>query len=232
MVKKIEDIIVFEDEHFCFINKPAHMLSIPPRQDIKTISIWDLAHARGYYICHRLDRETSGIMVLAKTAEAHRQVSIAFENKKVQKNYHAICNTATHFENTVVDLPLKVKGGKVLVSHRDGKDASTTFNTITNFSHFSIVDCQPHTGRQHQIRVHLQSQNCPIVADTLYGGIVPRLSDFKKKFTGAETSPLIQRFALHAKELKFNLFNTEYNVESPYEKDISTLLKIIEKWDN
>ena len=158
--------------------------------------------------------------------------NLKFQNKKVNKFYHTIVEGSTHFENLEVDLPLSTTTRKVYVDKQDGKKALTIFTTLENFQNFSLIECQPKTGRQHQIRVHLQSQNHPIVGDKTYGGSRPRLSDFKKKFNGEESAELIQRFALHARKIEFEAMDTEYSITCEYEKDFAILLKIIRKWNS
>ena len=231
MARRLEDAIIFEDDHYVGIHKGPHVPSIPEREDTGVKSIYDLATEKGLLICHRLDKGTSGAMVLAKTAGSHRELNLKFQNKEVKKTYHAIVHGRTAFDNLSIDLPLSTTSRKVYVNKQDGKLALTILNSIEQFQHFSLVECEPQSGRQHQIRVHLQSQNHPIVGDKTYGGTRPRLSDFKKKFSGEESAELIQRFALHAREISFKAMGNKYSIICDYEKDIAILLKILRKWD-
>jgi 23S rRNA pseudouridine955/2504/2580 synthase len=232
MGRKIEDWIIFEDEHLVAVNKPSNMPSIPERNPDGSIkSIYELAIDKGYLICHRLDKETSGIMILAKNPNSHREINLLFQNKEVKKFYHAIVHNPSFFDNLLVELPLLITKRKVFANKSEGKKAETILNTLENYKHFSLVECQPKTGRQHQIRVHLSTQNQPIVGDELYGGHKPKLNDFKRKFTGDSANELIHRFALHARRTEFTLMGKDYSIEAEYPNDFATLLKIIKKWD-
>ena len=142
------------------------MPSIPERNPDGSIkSIYELAIDKGYLICHRLDKETSGIMILAKNPNSHREINLLFQNKEVKKFYHAIVHNPSFFDNLLVELPLLITKRKVFANKSEGKKAETILNTLENYKHFSLVECQPKTGRQHQIRVHLSTQNQPIVGD-------------------------------------------------------------------
>ena len=132
---------------------------------------------------------------------------LVFEKRKVKKTYHAISHGIHTFDNFLVNLPLvTTRSGRSAVNKQKGKPSQTTFDTLENFTHFSLISCSPVSGRQHQIRIHLASQNAPIAADEIYGGELPFLSNFKKKFNlkkGSEEQPMINRFALHAYSLNF-----------------------------
>lgn len=188
-------------------------------------------------ICHRLDRETSGALVIAKNPETYRLVSMQFEHRKVKKVYHAIINGTHIFENLHVDLPILNLGNKnVAISKQHGKPAKTIFNSIQYFKHYTLVECMPITGRMHQIRIHLASQRACIAGDELYGGEPIFLSGIKKGYRigkDQEELPIMKRFALHAKQITFHIDeNTEMTFEAPYPKDFETLLKLLNKFDS
>jgi len=187
-------------------------------------------------ICHRLDRETSGALVIAKNPETYRLVSMQFEHRKVKKVYHAVINGTHVFENLHVDLPILNLGNKnVAISKQHGKAAKTIFNSIQYFKHYTLVECMPITGRMHQIRIHLASQRACIAGDELYGGEPIFLSGIKKGYRigkDQEELPIMKRFALHAKQITFHIDeNTEMTFEAPYPKDFETLLKLLNKFD-
>src|SRR5690606_12542974 len=117
-----------------------------------------------------------------------------------------------------------------------GKRGASYFNSLSYFNHFTLVECRPVTGRMHQIRIHLATQQAAIVGDALYRGKPVYLSQIKKRgFTmgrGKEEQPIMQRFALHAKELRFTIGGQPYHFEAPYPKDFATLLRQLEKYDD
>jgi 23S rRNA pseudouridine955/2504/2580 synthase len=135
----------------------------------------------------------------------------------------------------LINLPIYTTNrGKAKVSTREGKESQTLVNTLEKFKHFTLVECKPHTGRMHQIRVHLAAVDSPVVADVLYGANIPFLSEIKKKFNLArdkEERPMIERLALHAKELSFKL-GKPYRLEAPYPRDFEALLNVIRKYDS
>lgn len=183
---------------------------------------------------HRLDKETSGILIFAKHPAAYRHISMQFEHRQVTKIYHAVSAGIHNFQGVLVNLPiLPMKTGSVKIDRTEGKEAETVFNTIDVFKAHTLIECLPITGRMHQIRIHLQCLKAPIVMDSLYGGEPIYLSDFKRKFKIAkevEEQPLISRVALHARALNFGLMNGErQQVEAPYPKDMEALINQLSK---
>lgn len=234
-IKQFQEAIVFDDDHLLVINKPAFVSSIDERQ-LLAPSI--LTIARKLYpqitVCHRLDKETSGVMLLAKDAETYREISIAFEKRKVEKIYHAITAGPTGFKDLVVDFPLRETKKNVMVIDRTGKDALTVFNTLENFRHFSLIECKPKTGRMHQIRIHLSASNTPIIGDLMYGGKLPFLSQVKRKYKGtkdADERPMFSRVALHARSISFELFETPMQFTADYPSDLEVFIKLLNKYD-
>lgn len=229
------DWIVFEDNDFIVLNKPPHVPSLAERGKITAIPVF--THVKNYHpeatLAHRLDRETSGLLMVAKHADAYRHLSILFEKRKVKKIYHAIVHGQVGFTELMVDLPINTEVlGKIHIDRKTGKRATTFFNTMEVFKHFTLVECRPVTGRLHQIRVHLASQHAPLAADLMYGGKLSYLSEIKKKFTGEDEKPLINRFALHAFSIEFeDLQGNLRHFEAPYPKDFDVILKQLRKFD-
>ena len=157
------------------------------------------------------------------------------ENRKVGKLYHAVVAGHAPFDETVVDLPLHTTGkGIAIIDNGRGKKAITIFQSLAHYQHFTLVGCQPITGRLHQIRVHLASQNFSIVGDELYGGKKPMLSDYKRRFKTAKWTneePMMKRTALHSSQVHFQLFGEEHLYTAPYPKDFEVFLKLLEKYD-
>ena len=230
--------IVFEDDNLIVINKPPFLASLDEREGGEP-SV--LRMAKKYHpdaqVCHRLDKETSGLLLIAKNSATYRLVSIEFERRRVNKIYHALIGGIHVFEDVLVDLPILNLGNKnVTVNRTKGKHAETYFKSLRYFKHFTLVECRPVTGRMHQIRIHLATQQAAIVGDVLYHGKPVYLSQIKKRgFTlgrGKEEQPIMRRFALHAKELRFTIAEKPYHFEASYPKDFATLLRQLEKFDD
>ncbi|MCC7298891.1 MAG: RluA family pseudouridine synthase [Bacteroidia bacterium] len=230
----IKDWIIFENDDFAVVNKPAFVPSISERGKFTHTPLLDMAKKEwdDAILCHRLDRETSGAIIVAKNPEAYRHASIQFEKRLVEKTYHAIVDGQVRFENLKVDLSINTDNlANIHIDRKTGKKALTWFNSIAFFKHFTLMECKPVTGRLHQIRVHLASQNARIAGDLMYGSEVPMLSSIKRKMSGEDTA-LIQRFALHARSIRFKAMdNSELHIEAPYPKDFEVFLKLLNKYD-
>ena len=159
--------IVFENDNFIAINKPPGVSSLHERLG-RAVSVIELAkrHNEDLQLCHRLDKETSGVLLISKNAKAYSHAAVAFEKRKVSKHYHAVADGVHGFKDLEIELPLiTTRSGRAAINAQKGKPSKTVFNTIENFDHFSLISCKPITGRQHQIRIHLSSQQAAIAAD-------------------------------------------------------------------
>ena len=160
------------------------------------------------FVVHRIDKDTSGLVIFAKHAEAHRNLSALFESRSVGKTYIAIVHGRPSWEETVCDLPLRADGDRehrTVIDKRLGKSALTRFKLLGTEGNYSVVEASPQSGRTHQIRVHLTSLGYPIVCDPLYGSPKPvLLSSFKRGYRGdRETElPILSRLGLHAARLE------------------------------
>jgi RluA family pseudouridine synthase len=226
---KFKDLILFEDQDYILINKPPFIATLEDRNDPQNI----LAIAKEYIadaqVCHRLDKDTSGVLAIAKNPEAYRHLNMQFEDRQVVKIYHAVVDGIHHFQNELVEAPiLKQNDGTVRIS-REGKRAVTYFTTLQNYKNHTLVECKPITGRMHQIRIHLTRLNAPITGDEVYGGKPFFLSTVKRRFKlemDTEEQPLMKRMALHAFSLEFNMVNGDSTtIQAPYPKDFQALLK-------
>lgn len=230
----IEDAILFENDNVLAINKPSGISTLEDRSDSNNV----LSKVRELHPeiknCHRLDKYTSGVLLFAKNLDTYRHINRQFEARTIRKTYHALVHGITEFRDFKVDVPLLIRGnGKVVWDKRDGKLSSTTFTTIQNFREYSLLKCMPVTGRKHQIRVHLQYANHPIVADLDYGGSLIYLSQLKSnyKMSNKEERPITDRMALHAFSIQFDLQDQQsIAIEAPYPKDLQILLKQLEKY--
>jgi 23S rRNA pseudouridine955/2504/2580 synthase len=236
-ISRFPEIIIHEDDDLIIINKPAFISSLDER-NAESASIVSMAkkYCATASLCHRLDKETSGVLIIAKNQEAYREIAIQLENRNVGKLYHAVVADHAEFNELEVKLPLHTTAkGVAVVDYNKGKEAFTIFQSLKFFGHFTLVGCQPLSGRLHQIRVHLASQNFPIVGDELYGGKKPMLSSIKRKFKVGKWSneePMMKRVALHAYQIHFELKGEEHIYTAPYPKDFDVFLKLLEKYDS
>lgn len=226
---KFKDAILFEDDDYVVINKPPFISTLEDRNDPQNILLSAKSYVTDMQVCHRLDKETSGALALAKNPEAYRHLSMQFENRQVTKHYHAVVDGIHSFHVELVDKPiLKQNDGTVKIS-REGKDAQTYFSSLTSFKNHTLVQCSPITGRMHQIRIHLSILKAPILGDETYGGKPFFLSSLKRGFNlkkMTEELPFMKRMALHAFSLEFSGLNDKkVMIEAPYPKDFQALIK-------
>ena len=231
--------ILFEDQDMIVINKPAGVLSIPDRFG-KELSIKSLLQDKygTIFTVHRLDQATSGLIIFAKNAEAHKALSVLFEGRTIEKKYLGLVlgrpEPNGSIDGSIMEHP--VKKGQMHI-HVKGKAALTTYEVVTYYKHYALVSFQIHTGRTHQIRVHAKHIGHTIVSDDLYGdGEKLKLSSIKKKnFKLAkveeEERPLMGRQALHAASVQFEYKGKELHLEAPLPKDLAATLKQLEKWN-
>ncbi|WP_226390699.1 RluA family pseudouridine synthase [Penaeicola halotolerans] len=224
-----KDLIIHEDEDFIVINKPPYISTLDDRNDPRNILALAKDYCESAQVCHRLDKETSGCLVIAKNQEAYRHIAMQFEDRSVKKIYHAVVEGIHDFKKTRVDRNLSTTNKGIAKINKDGKPALTYFDTIKSYKAHTLVECQPVTGRLHQIRAHISFMNAPICGDELYGGKPLFLSQIKRKFNlkkEEEERPLMQRVALHAYAIHFeNLSGKKLDVVSPYPKDMAVLIK-------
>ncbi|RAI85927.1 RluA family pseudouridine synthase [Algoriphagus yeomjeoni] len=234
-MKKVdfENLILFENEDYLVINKPPYLSSLDDRHEAQNILDLAKAHTPDAQLCHRLDKETSGCLVIAKNPAAYRHLAMQFESRKVTKVYHAVVEGIKEFSDELVDRNLLANNKGIAKVSKDGKPAQTVFNTLKTYYVHTLVECKPITGRLHQIRVHLAYLKSPICGDTLYGGNPLYLSSIKRRFNlkkETEELPIMQRVSLHAYSIGFEgLDGTKLFVNAPYPKDFKVLVTQLEK---
>ncbi len=234
-MKKINfhDLIIYEDNDYIVINKPPFIASLKDRNDKISIQSLAVDYHPNCSLCHRLDKETSGVLAIAKNKEAYRNLSLQFERRKVIKIYHAVVVGIHNYKNLKVNMPILVNSRGTVRIDRDGKEAKTVFNSEKAYVEHTLVSCELLTGRTHQIRIHLAKKGSPIVGDLEYGGEPLYLSTIKKKFKlkkYTEEEPLMKRFALHAYKLGFSLSDNQFTeIVAPYPKDFKVLINQLEK---
>jgi 23S rRNA pseudouridine955/2504/2580 synthase len=235
-IPPFKDLILFEDDNLIFINKPADVSSLEERNsNAKSLLSMAKKYAIDAQLCHRLDKETSGVMVIAKNPEMYRVMAMKFEAREIEKRYHAIVGGVLTIQDKSIVLPLSItRNALAKIDMKEGKPAETIISTLKTWEHYSLLECKPISGRLHQIRIHLSSQNFPIVSDTQYGGIIPMLSRMKKNFKVNKFENergMMQRVALHAYNLRFAIEDKVFDVTAPYPKDMEVLLKLLDKHD-
>jgi RluA family pseudouridine synthase len=227
-----KDHILFEDEDYILVNKPPFISTLEDRHERLNLLRVAREYSSDAQVCHRLDKETSGVLAIAKNPEAYRHLSMQFEHRQVVKVYHAVVDGTHNFKDTLVDLPiLKLDDGKVRIS-KDGKQAETYFTSLKSYRLHTLLECRPVTGRMHQIRIHLASQGASITGDDMYGGKPFLLSEIKRKFNlkkDTDEQSFMKRMALHAFSLEFDdLAGNRHKIEAPYPKDMQALLRQLE----
>ena len=204
--------ILFEDPFLLVIDKPAGLVAHPPntnRANILSVSAWAESYSPGLSviggadrpgIVHRLDKETSGVMVLAKTDEAFHFLKGEFQERRVRKEYQAICFGEARFQSDHIERNIAThpqKGDRMVIAKEGGRTASTYYEVVERFVGFTLFACHPKTGRTHQIRVHMTSVGHSLVADRFY-----RARNHASASLPPE-APNPGRHCLHARRLSF-----------------------------
>jgi 23S rRNA pseudouridine1911/1915/1917 synthase len=227
------------------IDKPPRLAVLPegrgrgPGDAVVTRMLGGLEPGERIYPVHRLDKDTSGVLLVATSRRAARELSRAFHDKRVKKTYRAVVRGVMLEDEGTIDMPLnrpRRQSQQVRVDFRSGKPAITRFRVVSRFRGFTEVLLFPETGRTHQIRVHLKATGYPLAVDPIYGsphGVM--LSEIKRGYIakpGVPEKPLLSRLPLHSESLVFPLPDSNETLEAHSElpKDIRVLLAKLQRW--
>ncbi len=239
-----EDIplnIVYEDDYLMLINKPYDMVVHPagghPSGTLVNALAFhcqNLSQVNGPLkagIVHRLDRDTSGVMLTIKSDAVHSHIAMQFEKRYVKKEYIAVVEGELTFDSDEIHLPIgrhKIDSQKMAIRRDIGKEAISTYEVMERFHGYTLVKIMPKTGRTHQIRVHMRSIGHPVVADFLYSNHEScYLSDLLQKEREPEEVPIIERQALHAHKIEF--FHPIQNKKMEFQVDLPTDMSLLIK---
>lgn len=231
--------ILYEHEDFIAVSKPAGVLSIPDRFNKEKNNLLKLLRDKygDILTVHRLDRDTSGVILYARNAAMHKYLNTLFENNQVDKTYHALVEGVLNTDEGIIEAAIANDpntAGKMRIFHK-GKYAKTAYRLLERYKRFSLVEAKIFTGRTHQIRVHLKHIGHAIVSDPMYGTRTALyITDIKfgaHKSQDEEQIPLIARTALHAYQIRFRLPEKGEYIEimSPYPKDFRAAINQLGK---
>jgi 23S rRNA pseudouridine1911/1915/1917 synthase len=233
--------ILYEDEHIIAVNKPPGMVVHPARghwsgtlTSALAFHFQQLSKVGGEHrpgVVHRLDRDTSGVMVVAKTDHCHYRLAEQFADRTTEKEYFAITVGVPDRDQDLIEKPIGVHPTHrvqmaIRADHTTSRDAATFYQVIERFDGFAAVRVLPKTGRTHQIRVHLAHIGCPVLCDKLYGGRAEiTRGDIRRD--PSDTTTLLARQALHARRIKLRHPETQEPIEftAPLPADLSAVLE-------
>jgi len=231
--------VIYEDDWIVVVNKPPDMVVHPARGHqsgtlVNAIAYHcrDLSRRGGALrpgVVHRLDRDTSGVIMFVKSEQVHDALATQFEKRQVGKEYLAVCEGRIELDSDLIDAPIgrHPRQAEKMSVRETGKPAQTVYEVVERMGAFSVVRCFPRSGRTHQIRIHLQHIGHPVVADHLYGR---RDALYLSDLTGEEScpseEPLLDRQALHARRLTIfhPVFKREMSFETELADDMAHLL--------
>jgi len=239
IVKDIEIPVIFEDEHILIVNEPHDMSVHSTNPWGKNDLIQQLRRQRKdneLFLAHRIDRETSGIVLISRSTAISRKLGEAFSGRDVEKEYMALVFGEIASDKGTIDLPIcqdekSAVKIKMTTGDANGAPSITDYTVLKRFNGFTMVRARPKTGRQHQIRVHFSAIGHPLVGDKIYKDEKLFLKFIKDGFTEELGIELISnRHALHASSLSFihPITGIRLNVEAELPEDLRVIIKILE----
>lgn len=227
--------LLWSDDDVLAVNKPAGLLTIrdgynPNLPYLSALLEKDYGRV---WVVHRLDRETSGVIIFARNALTHQALNAQFEQHLVKKVYHAIVVGMPEWEEISISLPLRINGDRshrTVIDHQGGKAAETVVQVIERLGLFTLVAVFPHTGYTHQIRAHLSALGFPLLADPLYKSLKPDTQATLEARNVALGLP-IHRLALHAFQISFvhPMTHQEIALHAPYPDDFAATLDALQE---
>ncbi|GAB4170977.1 MAG: RluA family pseudouridine synthase [Calditrichia bacterium] len=241
--------LIYEDEAILVVDKPAGLLTIPDHWNKEkaclSVILQKYLEKNGsnqkLFVVHRLDKETSGLVLFAKNAAAHKILNQAFEQHLIKKTYLALLSGVLLQDSGTIDAPISrkmIKGGRKYIDPKKGLPSITEFKVLERFRQFTLVEAKPLTGRLHQIRLHFASISHPLVIDSKYNKAGLEFLSIKDMKPAARVNPdenirpILSRLPLHAYRLEFRHPLTDQNMEfkADLPKDFKSALNLLKKW--
>jgi len=237
--------VLYEDAHVLAVNKPSGLGVIPDPGSVEARLLNGLLYYAQHespfpceriHVVHRLDKETSGALLVAKDVASARYLSERFERREVAKLYLALVRGDLLEDEGEVDLPIaQGSRGRMRLRERRGRPALSRYQVVERFRGFSLVHVEPRTGRQHQVRLHMSGIGHPLAVDRLYGGNEALyLSELKRGYRRKgerPEAPVIDRLTLHALRIEVDMADgTRLVAEAPLPADFERLLRVLRKY--
>ncbi len=233
---------LFLDEALVAVNKPAGLSVLPGRG--RNTSVREILASDPRLVgktplpVHRLDADTSGVMLVALSSESQKNLAAQFRNRTVTKEYFALVRGSPLHESGSVDLSIGVdprNPKRMIIRGEDAKNCRTKWIMGERFNGVSLLKVYPVTGRRHQIRVHLKAMGYPLAVDPLYGGESLLLSEFKRRYKlgkADEERPLLERLSLHARSIAFDhpITGEKRTITAELPKDFRITLTALQRW--